>query len=354
MMAVPRKPRPPVSDEAGPVANGSNGTAEPNGVHAESNGVLKANGAESAAPAGPDESLAIVETSPELAPALPAAPEQPPDPGLYAVLGLDPSVSDALIQTTYRRQAARLLNGSSGDFAAMRQLNAAYEVIGNPVRRAEYDRARLNQSLVPAPPTPVRQGPKVDTGPKRRSRPRHVVQPRYAGLGDVFVVLAVVGLAVVAGALIIPRLSINLSALNALSNVLPSSGTQRRVIDATVTPAPTVLVTPTVRPGLAQRYAGSTVGVSDPTPAQNGQENVLVKLRRDGQPAANTDVWATVQYRTTQERWPASGSVKTDANGSATISFNIGGATPNYAVQVHVFAQADDQQLTWSTSFTPR
>ena len=44
----------------------------------------------------------------------------------------------------------------------------------------------------------------------------------------------------------------------------------------------------------------------------------------------------------------------TDATGAATITFNIGGATPNYPVTVHVFTRADDdQQLSWSTSFTP-
>ena len=89
------------------------------------------------------------------------------------------------------------------------------------------------------------------------------------------------------------------------------------------------------------------------TPAQNARESVVIQLRRDKQPAVNFDVWAIVKYRTTEERWPASGSVKTDASGAATISFNIGAATPNYPVQVQVFAQVDDQQLSWSTTFTP-
>jgi hypothetical protein len=180
------------------------------------------------------------------------------------------------------------------------------------------------------------------------------VQPRYAGLGDVMVVLTVVGLAVLAGALIIPRLSINLSALNALQNVLPLSNSSRRVIDANVTPvAPTPLPTTTPLPGVAARFAGSDVSVANPSPAPNTPESVIVHLRRDGKPAANFDVWATIQYRTVEERWPASGSLKTDASGLATITFNIGGATPNYPVTVHVFAQADDQHLSWTTSFTP-
>jgi hypothetical protein len=290
---------------------------------------------------------------------LASGPGSPPDPGLYAVFGLDPSTSDAEIQTAYRRQAARLRDAGADNGAAMRQLNVAYEVLGNPFRRAEYDRLRLSHVGALAPPTPIRSQPKATTGVTRRRRPRHAVQPRYAGLGDVMVVLVVVGLAVLAGALLIPRLQVNLSALNALSNVLPASS--RRVIDTSATPAAATPATaatpaaptPTVQPGLAQRFSGSTVSVSAPTPARNANESVVVKLRRDGQPATGLDVWATVHYRTTDERWPPSGTVRTDQTGTATITFNVGDATPNYPVQVQVFAQVEDQQLSWSTSFTP-
>jgi hypothetical protein len=114
------------------------------------------------------------------------------------------------------------------------------------------------------------------------------------------------------------------------------------------------LPTATPRPGVVERFSGTTISVSNPTPAPNTPESVMIRLRRDGQPAANFDVWTVVQYRTTEERWPATGSVKTDAAGNATITFNIGGATPNFEVKVRVFAQVDDQQLSWSTSFTPR
>lgn len=280
-------------------------------------------------------------------------PQLPADPGLYAVFGLSPSVSDGEIQTTYRRQAARLGSGAH-DNAALRRLNTAYEVLGNPVRRAEYDRSRLAQSSA-GPPTPIRLGAKATAQVTRRRRPRHAVQPRYAGLGDVMVVLVVVAVAVLAGAFIIlPRLSVNLSALNVLQNVLPLSNSSRRVIDATVTPAPaTPAPSPTPRPGTAQRFLGSTVAVSNAAPAQNAQETVMIRLRRDNQPAANLDVWATVKYRTTEERWPPTGSIKTDSAGAATIAFNVGAATPNFPVQVQVFAQVDDQQLSWSTTFTP-
>jgi hypothetical protein len=181
------------------------------------------------------------------------------------------------------------------------------------------------------------------------------VQPRYAGLPDVLAVIVVVGLAALAGTLLIPRLSINLSALNALQNVLPQSGAARRVIDTSATPVPTAAPpTPTPQPALVERFAGTAVSVANPNPPQNAQESVVIRLRRDGQPAANFDVWSSVKYATVEERWPATGAVKTDASGTATITFNVGAPLPGREVEVRVFVQADDQQLSWSTTFTPR
>lgn len=290
----------------------------------------------------------------ETALAAPSPPSVRLDPGLYGVLGVDALASDALIKATYRRRAAKLIGNGSHDNQALKQLNVAYEVLGNPVRRAEYDRLRLSQALVPAgAPTPVRPGAKVTTRVTKRRRPRHAVQPHYPGLGDVMVVLTVVGLAVIVGALLIPRLSVNLSALNALQAVLPLSNNQRRVLDVTVTAVPTAAPTATPLPSVSAQFSSSTVSVSNPTPGQNSQETVQVHLKRDGQPVASTDVWATVTYRTTEERWPPTGAVKTDSNGAANITFNIGAATPNYPVTVHVYSTIDEQQLSWTTTFTP-
>jgi DnaJ-like protein len=359
MMAVPRRSQRAADEEAHAHVNGM---VEPSVAEAEAPEV-EPELAEAAlepvvaedAPDPEPETTRLPILANEAALGTPIGPVVRPDPGLYAVLGLDPSASDVLIQTTYRRQAAKLIGHGSSDNQALKQLNVAYEVLGNPVRRADYDRLRLSQALVPASaPTPLRPGAKAAARVTKRRRPRHAVQPRYAGLGDVIVVLAVVGVAVVAGALLIPRLSVNLSALNALQAVLPLSNTQRRVIDVTVTAVPTAQATATPLPSVSARFSGSTVSVSNPTPAPNTSESVQIRLRRDGQPVPNTDVWATVQYRTTEERWPATGAVKTDANGAATITFNIGGATPNYPVNVHVFTQVDEQELSWSTTFTPR
>src|SRR3569833_1507554 len=70
-------------------------------------------------------------------------PYAPADSGLYAVLGLPPTASDAEIQVAYRRQAARLAGGGRRKAERLRQLNAAYGVIGHPALRVEYDRTHL-------------------------------------------------------------------------------------------------------------------------------------------------------------------------------------------------------------------
>jgi hypothetical protein len=166
----------------------------------------------------------------------------------------------------------------------------------------------------------------------------------------------VVSLSLLAGALLIPHVSFNLSGLSALQFVVPVGLTgPRAATPSSLTPAPSSTAAPTATPSpdLAQRFDGSKVAVSNPTPAPNSFESIVVNLRQDGKPASGVQVWATVQYRTTQERWPASGTVTTDANGAATLSSNIGSATPDYTVQVHVFALVQDETLSWTTSFTP-
>ena len=296
-----------------------------------------------------------------------APPESatPTDPGLYAVLGLTPSATDAQIQSAYRQQAAQLLdNGTRSDIAALRRLNTAYEVLGTPVRRAEYDRARASQppTVLVGPSAPVRPDVKHAARLVRRRRPRHVAAPREAGLVEVLVVVAVVALSALVASQLVPRLSINLSIINSLAGVLPSNGAPRRVIEATVTPAPAATANPAPSASsnadptaeLAAHFDGSTVTVASANPPTNTPQTVFVRLRRDGQPAADVPIFSTLQYRTTEERWPATGSVRTDAAGTASITFNVGAATPGFPVEVHVFAQVDDQQLSWTTSFTPR
>ena len=60
-------------------------------------------------------------------------------------------------------------------------------------------------------------------------------------------------------------------------------------------------------------------------------------------------------YRTVEERQPpGNGTVRTDASGTATITFNIGDATPGHQVNVEIIALVEGQQVVLQTSFTPQ
>jgi hypothetical protein len=80
-----------------------------------------------------------------------APPRGPPpraprgDPlGHYAALGLDQRASNRLAQHAYRRQAMRHHPDRGGDLSRMQRINQAWEVIGNPKRRAAYDQGLLS------------------------------------------------------------------------------------------------------------------------------------------------------------------------------------------------------------------
>jgi hypothetical protein len=63
----------------------------------------------------------------------------------------------------------------------MRALNQAYAVLGNPVKRAEYDRLRLSQAPTRGRATAVRSSPY----PTRRTAPFLIVQPTSLTFGSV-------------------------------------------------------------------------------------------------------------------------------------------------------------------------
>jgi curved DNA-binding protein CbpA len=85
-------------------------------------------------------------------------------PDLYAVLGVPPDATQALIDHAYRALVRRYHPDSRGatnagqassDDVSLRHVMAAYRVIGNPDRRADYDQRRPNPSS-PAGTVPVR------------------------------------------------------------------------------------------------------------------------------------------------------------------------------------------------------
>lgn len=118
-----------------------------------------------------------------------------------------------------------------------------------------------------------------------------------------------------------------------------------------------VVVLPTPEPTtvpLERQYLGSVL-IEPPDPVQGSVVTVTVRVQRNGQPVAGIPVYLVAHFRTVNERWPAGGgTVRTDAQGTARIPFNIGPATPGYTVRVEVVGVMNGQEITWSGSFTPR
>lgn len=78
----------------------------------------------------------------------------------YAVLGVAPSADAYSIRAAYRSRARACHPDAGGDQAAMIQLNEAWHVLGDPIRRAYYDASRTAAAVLPAP-TVTRDGTSV-------------------------------------------------------------------------------------------------------------------------------------------------------------------------------------------------
>jgi hypothetical protein len=74
----------------------------------------------------------------------------------YDVLGVAVTASPAEVRAAYRRAARDHHPDFGGDALRMQDLNAAWHVLGDPVRRAAYDRqlARLDRGTAAAPTDP--------------------------------------------------------------------------------------------------------------------------------------------------------------------------------------------------------
>jgi hypothetical protein len=315
--------------------------------------------------------------------------EPSPPPDLYAVLGIAQDALDWEIQVAYRKRAAFLASGQAATREQLKELNAAYEVLGNPARRAEYERIR-------SAPQPLRPPSSNGSGPGLRRYPRfahpHAVGRWSSGLAELFGILLVVAVSSLSAVYFIGRIAIDLSPISSMARLIgigspegravldtlpevstpssddasptnvppaasgqtpaaPASQSNEDVSAGSVPPAATATAVPVP---LAEQFRGSTITVSNNRPRRFTPVNIVAKLRRNGQPAANVEVWATVQYRTERERWPPTGATRTDSRGTATFTLNVGNATPNYEVKAEVRARVDGQELSWPVSFTPR
>jgi curved DNA-binding protein CbpA len=131
----------------------------------------------------------------------PKSDEVPVGPagGLYRILDVPPGASQETIVHAYRQQARAshpdARPGDPGAAARFRILSSAYEVLSDPVRRADYDRRTEGPARPvlhsgasrPGPEGPARTGePRVGGGNSRHvflgvSPPRPAGSPLWAG-----------------------------------------------------------------------------------------------------------------------------------------------------------------------------
>jgi curved DNA-binding protein CbpA len=100
--------------------------------------------------------------------------ERSPDP--YKVLQVDPEAEDEVIAAAYRRLARKYhpdVGGGPEAAARMTALNAAWELLGDPVRRVAFDRERAVEVALGrrhADATPAGHGPSPARPPETVSR----------------------------------------------------------------------------------------------------------------------------------------------------------------------------------------
>src|SRR5882672_6596067 len=96
-----------------------------------------------------------------------------PDP--YKILQVDPEAEDEVIQAAYRRLAQKYHPDRASDpesVARMVAINAAWEMIGEPSKRAAFDRSRTGATR-PATPAPGSPSPHPGDSPSPRPAGAH-------------------------------------------------------------------------------------------------------------------------------------------------------------------------------------
>ena len=111
----------------------------------------------------------------------------------------------------------------------------------------------------------------------------------------------------------------------------------------TPTTSPPITASPTTAPPPPGPSHSCTASMSNPTPGAGGYDTVNVSSN-----VPNAPVTITKHYKTTT----SSDSGTTDANGAASITFNIGHPTVGYTVEVDV--SINNGEASCSTSFTPQ
>jgi hypothetical protein len=345
--------------------------------------------------AEPDAVSPDSQTLCEPIPAASMLDDEPPDaipgiPDLYGVLGVDPRASDDIIRYAYRKKAAKLHDARWRPGRAARrlaELNAAYEILGKPDRRADYDRQRARmyyyqQAVRQEQILDDQSGLSSGAGRQRSNRGRAGgLMPRAPrGLLEAVAIIGVVVIAIYAGYTVLGNS--NLVDLGKVQDagaalglpvrprtvptaspapVLPVglTPTPRQVIVPAVNvPSPTATTAPT--PAVTEAATGpvrSAVRVSNPSPPRRSEINVVMKLTRGNSnaPVVGAPVYLIAHYKTIDERFPAGdATVPTNEIGEAMIVFNIGDATAGFPVNVDVVAKVDGEEQKVQTTFLPR
>lgn len=340
-------------------------------------------------PATPE--AAEAETLYEPIPA-PSMMDEAPDaipgiPDLYGVLGVDHRASDDIIRYAYRKKAAKLHDARWRPGRAARQLaelNGAYEILGKPDRRADYDRQRarmyyyqqsMRQEHMLGDTAMLPPGPSA--APRHDRRSINLLRPRAPrGLLEAVAIIGVVVVALYAAYTVLG--SSNLIDLTAVQDAGAAMGLPMRPRTApTAVPTATavaVMPTPTPRQVIVPQVAvpsptpppeptaaapsgpvRTAVRVSNPSPPRRTEISVSVRFTRDDKPISDVPVYLVAHYRTLAERFPENeGNVLTNVNGETTITFNIGDATAGFPVNVDVVGMVDGQQVQAQTTFLPR
>jgi hypothetical protein len=327
---------------------------------------------------------------------LPAATrmDEPPDaisgiPDLYGVLGVDPRASDDIIRYAYRTKASKLHDANWRPGRAARrlaELNAAYEILGKPDRRADYDRQRARlyyyqratrqEQLMSGDTGVLPSGGDVAARPQRKSSGwRGPRAPR--GLLEAVAIIGVVVVAFYAGYTVLGNSNIvDLTGLQDAGSamglpvkprtvptvaptqqaaVLPSPTPRQVIVPGAVVPSPTAAPPTAAAPTATPAPAKLAVRVSNPAPPRRTDVSIIVRLTRDTTPVAGAPVHLIVHYKTVEERFPENdGTVQTNVNGDATITFNVGDATAGFPVNVDVIGIVDNEQVQAQTTFMPR
>ncbi|GFZ82239.1 J domain-containing protein [Nesterenkonia alkaliphila] len=94
------------------------------------------------------------------------------DPDFYAVLGVSPDAEPQAIRAAYRRAARQHHPDRGGSAEKFHQVQSAWEVLGSPESRAEYDRGRRHPGSAASAETPVPAGEGAGFTYSRSAQPR--------------------------------------------------------------------------------------------------------------------------------------------------------------------------------------